>query len=178
MPQSLPLTPYPDLIGIICASGQGRRFGFPKADALLDGRSFLEISQRLLLNAGLGYVFSAVDMGTDTMLDTLRAAVTALRDRNPRGYMIHLVDHPFVEKSTLIALAEAFTAHPDAVYRPSMEGKSGHPIIIPSWVDLFADDGNAGLAGIIRTQVCTVIDVPVQDPGILRNINYPQELLS
>lgn len=148
----------------------------PKADALLDGRSFLEISQRLLFDAGLGYVFSAVDMGTETMLDTLRAAITLLRDRNPLGYMIHLVDHPFVDTSTLTTLAEAFSASPDAVFRPSHNGKCGHPIIIPAWVDIFADDQQMGLAGIIRAQVCTVIDVPVIDPGILRNINYPQEL--
>jgi CTP:molybdopterin cytidylyltransferase MocA len=63
------------------------------------------------------------------------------------------------------------------VIRPSCNGKTGHPVLIPSSLDLFIDDNEEGLASIIRTQAKGIIDLPVEDKGILLNINRPENLL-
>ncbi|MDP2400553.1 MAG: NTP transferase domain-containing protein, partial [Actinomycetota bacterium] len=113
-----------------------------------------------------------------SMLETLRLCVQDLNQKPGLGYLIHPVDHPYVEVSTIVNLIEAFRSLPDAVVRPSYLGKSGHPVIVPHWLDLDADDDGKGLAGLIRSQVCTVIDIPVEDAGVLRNVNSPSDLQS
>ncbi len=168
--------PYPEIIAIIPASGKGERFGMPKADAVLNGQPFIEHIQSTLQEAGVGKVFVARDYDTPDMLSTIKLAVEELSPNQALGYLIFPVDHPFVSTLTISSLCDAFLAMPDAVFRPSFNGSIGHPIVIPAWLDLAADDFGQGLAGIIRSQVCSVIDLPVDDDAVQRNVNYPKDL--
>ncbi|MDP2172146.1 MAG: NTP transferase domain-containing protein [Candidatus Cloacimonadaceae bacterium] len=170
--------PSDQIIAIIPASGKGRRFGMPKAEAVLAGKSFADIIKELLHSAGIAQVHCPKNLETGSMLETLRHAISELKDQQALGYLIHPVDHPFVKASTIKLLIETFKSLPDSTIRPSFQGKSGHPVIVPSWLNIDADDNDKGLAGLIRSQVCTVIDIPVDDEGVLRNINSPEALHS
>ncbi len=168
--------PCPDLVAIIPAAGKGERFGGPKAEAGLDNSTFLDRVRATLAAAGVSDVYVAQGLNTPDMLATLRHAVGELASPGVKGYLIFPVDHPCVKPETVQALCAAWNSYPDAVYRPSCQGRPGHPVIIPAWLDLAADDAGQGLAGIIRARACSVIDVPVDDPEILRNVNRPQDL--
>ncbi|MBW6514647.1 MAG: NTP transferase domain-containing protein [Candidatus Syntrophosphaera sp.] len=168
--------PLSDLIAVIPASGKGGRFGQPKALASYEGKAFAEHITSTLLESGVDNVIVAVGYDTPDMLATLRQAIDEQGNTAAKGYLVWPVDHPFVRKDTVLNLIQAWREQPVAVIRPSHGGQSGHPIIIPAWLDLNADDGGQGLAGLIRAQACTVIDVPVEDPNVLRNINYPKDL--
>lgn len=168
--------PWPELTAIIAAAGKGERFGGPKAEAVLENSTFLDRVRTTLGAAGVSEVYVAQGIDTPDMLATLRHAVRELASPLITGYLIIPVDHPFVRPETVTSLCAAWSSNPDAVYRPSYQGRSGHPVIIPAWLDLNADAGGQGLAGIIRAQACSVIDVPVDDPEILRNVNYPKDL--
>lgn len=168
--------PYPEITAIIPASGKGKRFGRPKAQATKGDKTFAEHISGTLREAGVEQIVVAAGHETADMLSTLREAIRALPPGAAKGYLIWPVDHPFVSVQTVSALCAAFLNQPDLVLRPSYEGKSGHPVLIPAWLDLSAEDNGNGLAGIIRAQVCSVIDLPVDDDAVLRNINYPADL--
>ncbi len=168
--------PFNEITAIIPASGRGERFGGPKADAVLGSATFLERIRTTLAAAGIMKVFVAQDFDTPNMLGTLRRSVRELSSSPARGYLIFPVDHPFVLAETVIAICAAWMHNPDAVYRPAYQGRTGHPVLIPAWLDLEQDDRGQGLAGIIRNHACTVVDLPVEDSAVLRNINTPKDL--
>lgn len=165
-----------DLAAIILASGRGTRYGAPKAEASLENGTFLDRILATLQAAGILSTLAALGLETPDMLSTLRQVAGHFTPDRHSGILIWPVDHPLVKPETVVALGEAFSAHPEAVLRPTYKGERGHPIILPAGFDLSGDDAGRGLAGIIRTNACTVIDLPVDDPGILRNINRPEDL--
>lgn len=166
--------PLSELQAIIPASGLGSRFGMPKADAEIDGSSFAVHITGLLKAGGVANIVLARYPDSPDMLSSIKRAV--LEHPGFKAWLIWPVDHIFVRPATLQALLETWTAMPDAVIRPVCDGRFGHPVIVPAWLDLEADHHDQGLAGLIREQVCTVIDVPVEDMGILRNVNRREDM--
>lgn len=166
--------PLSELLAIIPASGKGERFGKPKADAEIDGISFAEHISGLLRSGGVENIVLARYPDSPDMLSSIQRAVK----EHPgfQAWLIWPVDHIFVRPATLQALLDTWTAKPDAVLRPVCDMRYGHPVIVPAWLELEAEHHGQGLAGLIRTQVCTVIDVPVEDIGILRNVNRKEDL--
>lgn len=171
-------TPWPNLIAIVLAAGKGRRFGLPKADALYRGKSFLDNILDTLKASGIEDVFIAQDPSTPDMLASLRLAVSELKHKNPSAYIVFPVDHPTVAASTVRELATAHKGSPGSIIRPCFGSRRGHPIIIPAVLDIFCYQGSDGLSGIIRASVLPKIDLNVDDPAILENINYAHQLAS
>lgn len=166
----------PDLCAIILASGKGSRFGMPKAEALLDtGETFLSHIRSVITQSGITEIKEIIGRETPDMLSSLRLGVSEAP--SVKGYLVFPVDFPFVLPETINMLTAAYLACPDCVIRPEYQGRSGHPIIIPGTTNLFSDATEGGLAGIIRRQGLRIVDVPVSDPGVLRNVNYPSELV-
>lgn len=179
------------VIAIILASGKGTRFGKPKAEADYKGFSFLDRIGATLKEAGVQNIHVAQNYVTPDMLATLKQAVTELekgwildsagKTNSPESqeyssYLIFPVDFPFVQAATIRTLVEAHYTHPKAIIRPCYYGFCGHPIVIPSDLDLQADDHGKGLKGIISFCGKPVIDIQVQDEGIHKNINYQKDL--
>ncbi len=167
---------FTDIVALIPASGKGERFGLPKSEAKLGGLSFCERIEATLDQAGVVRVSIARDWDTPDMLSTLRVCVKNTPQHDVKGWLVFPVDHPYVKAETVTQLCQAFMQMPDAVIRPTYQGKSGHPVLIPVWLDFSEEDGGLGLAGLIRSQACTVIDLPVDDPGILKNVNHPEDM--
>ncbi|HRY84061.1 MAG TPA: NTP transferase domain-containing protein [Candidatus Cloacimonadota bacterium] len=161
-----------NICAIILASGKGLRFGGPKAEALLEtGESFLERAENLLRDIGLSCLRSVVNRDTPDMLSSLRLGVSECPDMD--AYLVFPVDFPFVKKETILSLLQAACEYPGIVIKPTYRGDKGHPIIIPGNMDLSPEEISGGLAELIYKQGLTVLDLPVDDPGILRNVNYP-----
>lgn len=169
--------PFSDILALIPASGKGKRFGQPKHKALLNGKTFTDCIINTLKEAEINNIYLAKDFNTKDMLSTLRCALKQLNLHRFSGFLIFPIDHPFVQPSTINTLCSTFLQFPEMVIRPSCNGKTGHPVLIPSSLDLFIDDNEEGLASIIRTQAKGIIDLPVEDKGILLNINRPENLL-
>jgi molybdenum cofactor cytidylyltransferase len=85
------------------------------------------------------------------------------------------VDHPEVEARTLRTLIAALGSH--AAARPVFDGRRGHPPLITR--ALFAQLADCSkLDGGARTVLAgaDTIDVPVDDPGSVRDIDTPLDL--
>lgn len=175
-------TTYDPITAIILASGKGIRFGKPKAEADYGGATFLEHIIQTLQQAGITRMHIARTYQTLDMLATLRQAVAELKASSPNsnppctGYLVFPVDFPCVKTTTLKILLDEHLQNPAAIIRPSYYGFSGHPIIIPESLNLDADDRGKGLRGIILHSGLHVIDINVDDEGIHRNINHPEDL--
>ncbi len=149
----------------------------PKADAGFEGKSFLQMITEKLLWVGLNY-FVARYSDTADMLATLRKAVKEIQGNGETAaaYLVFPVDFPFVRQETLSLLLSIYRQSPEAVIRPVYDGQKGHPVIIPASLDLESDDQGLGLKGIIGNSNLPLIDIPVPDKGILRNINTQEDL--
>jgi CTP:molybdopterin cytidylyltransferase MocA len=180
--------------GLILAGGEGRRFGAPKAFARLpDGRTFLEACCEALSEAGARPVAATLPPrhaghevpglrqiplpgpGLD-MLASLRCGLRHLMSEPSWCAVVVLpVDHPLVGASTILELV----AVGKAVVVPSYRGKHGHPILVAREVaERIARDELPGatLREIVRT--VGLVDIAVDDPGIVANCNTPEALRS
>ena len=146
----------------------------PKSEARVEGELFSERISRILRETGICNIILAKDYHTDSMLETLRKAIQSVPEK-PDFYLIFPVDHPFVKPASIISLCQAIDS-PNSIYRPIWAGKRGHPILIPSSLDLFQDDVDQGLKGIIINSQITICEIPVDDPGIIRNVNRPEDI--
>lgn len=143
---------------VVMARGESRRFGEPKALAVLPGdpRSLLRRVVDLYAGTGrapilvvttgnLGPGCAAALAGLDDVrvvtaaaggdtARTLAFAWDALGEVAPRWThaWVHPVDVPDVAAATLAALAEASSRSPDRQVRPQWRGRPGHPVIVPA----------------------------------------------
>lgn len=165
------------ITAIILASGKGKRFGLPKAGISFKGKSFIEQIRDILTDAGVEDIFEARYENTPDMLATLRMAVSELKSKQENsGYLVFPVDFPFVGANTIQKLVEEHNQNPLAVILPVFNNHRGHPVLIPSKLNLDAEDNNRGLKYIIQTCALPVLDIPVDDSGILKNINTIEDL--
>lgn len=141
-------------------------------NALLEtGETFLEHILNTCREAGLERLCPVLNRDTPDMLSSLRLGFRENPDCS--HYLIFPVDFPYVRASTVQALAKASATHPTAIIRPSHQGRTGHPIIIPASQDWHMDLPRAGLAALIHHSGLDILDLELDDPGILRNINHP-----
>ena len=163
-----------DFRAIILASGKGSRFGMPKSEASVDGLLFSQKVSQSLIDAGVRDILLVKDLNTGSMYDSLKE--TIMRDANPpEYYIVWPVDHPLVHCQSISALLEAAMQNPDCVVKPEYLGRRGHPILIPSKLD-FASPAYETLRELIRHSGIGTVIVPVDDPGIIRNINRQEDL--
>ena len=108
-------------------------------------------------------MFSSVKIGVATVL----AAVPELA-----GLLLFLVDHPLVHEATVAALLETHRANSEVSCVPTYEGQTGHPVLLPRKVLDTIEE--AGWSDRLDTLITTSELVPVNDPGILLNINTPE----
>jgi len=98
-----------------------------------------------------------------------------------RGALIYPVDFPVVDTETIYQLAGAFDATGEAeekIILPVSGGRRGHPIIIGRqvWPEILALGRDDPLHLIVRRDAARVVEVAVNDAGIHRNINTPEDL--
>jgi CTP:molybdopterin cytidylyltransferase MocA len=177
---------------LILAGGEGSRFGGPKAWAELpDGRTFLEACTASLHAAGAKTIVATLPPGSsdpsidgltaiplpDPRLDmfgSLRIGLGRLSTINEWDRVAILpVDHPLVQGSSVVALA----AGDYAAAVPISEGTQGHPVVVCRDVAESIADGRAPgptLRDVLASVV--VVEIPVDDPGVIANCNTPDAL--
>jgi len=166
---------------LILASGRGLRFMAAggrshKLQALLGGVSVLERTLESVRASGLPLHMEQSGRHAG-MGDSLAAAVRATPDAC--GWLILPADMPLVLPATLLAVAAALQCGASAA-QPVREGQRGHPVGFGAQhhgelVALKGDQGARSLLSGLRTSA-KAIDVPTADPGILLDIDTPQDL--
>lgn len=177
---------------VVMAAGEGRRFGEPKAQALLrPGVRFVDAVAETARAAGLdpiiivgpaGLVVPAgcraiVSSGALTeQITSVRLALATLVGVRLRGAMLWPVDHPFVLAETARALMDASEGGAPIVL-PVCEGRRGHPAFFArqTWGDLMiVSDG--GARSVVRSYAGRLVELPTADRGVLMDIDTRGDL--
>ena len=184
------------LCALLLAAGAGRRFGADKLSAALpDGTPVAVAAARSLLAAGceVHAVVRAADAGIAPALGrvgavlvpcanaylgmghSLACGVRASADAD--GWLIALADMPFVQPASVAAVAGALVAGA-GIAAPSVGGRRGHPVGFAAGFReaLLRSCGDQGARGLLRAHADRIVDIPVADPGVLRDVDRPEDL--
>lgn len=186
----------PGLAGILLAAGSGKRFGADKLTARLpDGQSVAVAAARNLRAAISRCVVvvksldselarTLADMGFSVVVNrrpnrgmgsSIAAAVRATPD--VQGWLIALADMPFIETQTVAEICRSFRT--DRIVAPVYAGQRGHPVLFGRRfsAQLQALQGEKGARQLLRLHADSLRLVPTDDSGVVRDIDYPADLV-
>ncbi len=182
---------------ILLAAGESRRWGAGnKLLAPVDGKPMVRVTAEATLKssirpvlvvtgheatevraalAGLSLTFHHAGDYAAGMSASLKAGI-AVVPAACEAALICLGDMPFVLPDTLDRLAGAHSGQ--AAIFPTWQGKRGNPVLLartlfPGIMGLSGDEGARSLLRAIPDQVR---ELPVDDPGILRDVDRPDML--
>lgn len=184
-------------VGILLCAGFGRRFGGDKLLApLADGTPVAVASARTLLAAleravavlrpgQTGLAARLAETGIEVWVSpqaeqgmgaSLAAAVQSQAQAS--GWVVALGDMPWVSEDTHRQVALALQRGASIV-APFHQGQRGHPVGFgAAWgADLAGLSGDEGARALLRQQAAQVTCIDVDDPGCLRDVDTPQDLL-
>lgn len=187
------------LAGVILAGGASRRMGRAKAGLRVGGQTFFVRVREGLAAASLAPIVVVVGAHR-AAVTRARGGATVIVNRDPArgqlsslklalqhlsaaapsasGAVVSLVDHPLVAGTTVAALVQAAQATDRPILVPIYKGRRGHPVIFMRdvWDELLATPGDVGARAVVRRDPRRVLDVPVDDAGILVDVDTPADL--
>ena len=111
-------------------------------------------------------------------LSSLQAALAEVPEQCD-GFLFSQVDSPAVSENTLDRLLAAFHSRPvgTLLVVPAFEGKHGHPVLATREIaaELLALPATAMAREVIRRHISQTIYIDVDDPGVLTDIDTPQD---
>jgi molybdenum cofactor cytidylyltransferase len=186
------------IAGIILAAGRSARMGTSKALLTASaGETFVSRLLTTLREGGIAaplvvgrpdddplrreverrcgeYVVNpAADAGGQ--LSSLLAGLAAADRGGLRGLMVVPVDAPLLTPSTVATLLAVFDATLAPIVRPRYRGRHGHPVVFGRSVfaDLRRADPAAGAKAVLRAHEPAIVNVDVDDPGVVGDIDTP-----
>ena len=183
-----------DITGLLLAAGSSNRFGSNKLLARVDAqplvlRSASALSvcdktlavvraedrelQRVLQQAGIEWVVNPrADEGMGT---SIAEGVTASPDSD--AWCILPADMPAIQPSTAKAVLAALRAGA-ALTAPFYRDRRGHPVGFDKTFrqELVALNGDQGARSILQAHTTRLVRLTVDDPGVLQDIDTPEDL--
>ena len=188
-----------DIRGLLACGGASVRFGREKLLEEIGGEPMAVASARHLLAAvdrvlavtrpGSPVLRAALEaagcevMETDRSLDGLGASLAAgvAASADASGWIVALADMPFIREDSFRAVHDALeTGALIAAPVDRASGRRGHPVGFSAALrqELADLDGDEGARSVIARHVESVVLVAVDDPGIFRDIDRPEDLLT
>jgi len=187
-------------IAVVTAAGSAERFGGKKLLAPVNGEPLLDNTIRALLDGGAAEVIVVV--GKDARAE-LERDVNAMNDarvrpvENPdpsRGMFSSIQegvatasgdallvmpgDMPYVKAETVRAVIARYQQQP-AIISPRYRGKRGHPVAMPMALrdEIRGTPATVTLHEVIKKHTDMRVDLEVDDPGIVRDVDTPADLV-
>jgi len=179
---------------IVLAAGAGTRFGEPKATALLaDGRRFLDVVVEHCRTSGAEPVIVVVPPGTEVpagaravvnsrpegeQVTSLRLGLAQLANTDATGVLVWPVDHPFARAESALAVVDAARRSAAPIVVPVTAEGRGHPVWFAreTWREVMTV-ADGGARAVVRSYGARVLEVPVGDAGVRRDIDTRDDLI-
>jgi molybdenum cofactor cytidylyltransferase len=185
-----------NICGILLAAGASKRFGSDKLLHPLAGQTPVALAALANLRSAIPHVIAVVRPGTPVlehslseagatvilcvhaeqgMGASLSTAVAASGD--VAGWVVALADMPFIRPETIGKIA-ASLAEGAAIVAPACRGERGHPVGLAARfrAQLEALRGDEGARSVLMANADLVKLIEVDDPGIFRDIDTPDDL--
>ncbi len=182
------------ITAVVLAAGNSRRFAGDKRMAgMPGGLTVLEQSLQNCSRAGLEIklVLGVGDRelaeqyrrkGISTVLAeggmgcSLAAGVKALD--NSVAVLVVLADMPYIQAATLRLVAQSLEHA--GIVRPVFAGQPGHPVAFSRhyFSQLMSLTADVGAREVLQRNHSAVYELPVDDAGVIRDIDYPGDIVS
>lgn len=187
----------PPVDGVVLAAGRSARMGRPKPLLRVDGETFMERAVRRLAAGGcraVSVVLRADDLPVQRLaravgaavvlnpdpaseqIDSLRRAVESLAP-DTGAIVVVPVDYPLIAASTVHALIASFHGRRAPAIVPVFNRTLGHPVLLArsTFDALLRDSLPEGLRSLLEVYGDRVVELPVEDPAILTDIDTPEQ---
>ena len=185
------------VVAVVPAAGAATRFGGAKLIADIRGEPLLQHTLRCLLEAAIARVvlvtaaaetFPSVLLVRDAcvarvdnpapergMFSSIQAGLAAVDSRD--SVLVLPADMPFVRHETIRELVSACVAG-DANVVAAYKGRRGHPVIIAAAAceRLRAEPATSSLKDALVAIGVSLVPVPVEDAGVLRDVDVKADL--
>jgi molybdenum cofactor cytidylyltransferase len=185
------------IVGLLLAAGSATRFGSDKLCHALPHGVAIAVQSCRHLKSEVDVVFAVLRPGQDSLKESLRnegcevvvcdnamqgmgaSLACAARAAGERGgYLVALGDMPFIRRSSIAAVRDSLAAGAPLA-APYWRGRRGHPVGIGGSFhgDLLQLKGDEGARKLLAANEQLIVKIPLGDPGVLRDIDTPQDLL-
>ncbi len=183
---------------IVLAAGTSSRMGSPKPLLTVGGRSLLEHvletvrdaqvddivvvlgheANRIRSQVSFDGARSVVNPAyAEGMSSSIRTGVRAA-DARSDGFLIVLGDQPFVASATLDTLIARRNDSNARILIPTYKGRRGNPVLLDRSLseEVQLITGDQGCRAIFGRHTQGILEVPVDDPGILVDLHTPEQI--
>jgi molybdenum cofactor cytidylyltransferase len=172
--------------------------GYPKPLLKLGSRTFietltaamLESASRVIVVVGAyaDAVRSALPLDPRVKFvenpDYIRGQLSSIKAALPHvghtavAALVHLADHPMVRSETFTAVIAAYRRSQSPITIARYNGVRGHPVVFAREVfpELAAAPEDKGARAVVAADPSRVAYVDVEDPGILIDLDTPEDL--
>ena len=183
---------------VVLAAGMSRRLGTPKQLLRIDGETILERTLRNVRASNVGEIILVLGHAADDVqraiatqglkvvinLDYQQGMGTSLRSGlaavsvSATAALIVLADQPWIGSETLNHLIEGHQEHKPHIIIPMYQGFRGNPVLLDRSVfaEVQALKGDVGCRAIFGDHTEDILKLPVDDPGILLDIDSQDDL--
>ncbi|HYG55086.1 MAG TPA: nucleotidyltransferase family protein [Burkholderiales bacterium] len=187
-----------NIVGLLLAAGAAKRFGSDKLQHRLPHGVPIAVQSLRHLRSQVEKTFVVVRPGGEKLFETenaevvvcpnadegmgtsLACAARAAANLAPRadGYLVALADMPFIRPSSIAAVRDALAGGAPLV-APYFRTRRGHPVGISGRFHphLLALQGDEGAKSLLGQHEKSLVRIPVGDPGVVRDVDRPEDLL-
>jgi molybdenum cofactor cytidylyltransferase len=182
---------------IVLAAGESRRMGEPKLLLPFGGKTVIEAVlesvkasrvERILVVVGAGAApieekakkhGALVAMNPDYrsgMLSSVQCGFQQL-PLEAEAALVFLADQPAIKPSVADALVKAFKDTSRGIIIPVFDRRRGHPVLISAQyrTEIRLLDREVGLRQLLARHPQDILEVSVDDPAILRDLDTPED---
>lgn len=172
--------------------------GSPKALLSVAGKSFIERVISALRATGVGKIIVVLGhqpepirariegLGVEIVinkdyqrgqLSSLIAGLKSLEGQEVDGALVHLVDHPFLDPSTIDRMIDLFYRSNKLIVLPRYRGRRGHPVLFSSrlFAELMSAPLDQGAKSVVHAHRDETLELETENEGVIIDIDTPEE---